>query len=86
MGPISLESLTVIGLLMVLFWTLGDLILVSAKLKLTRTHHTIFFIALLGIIFYAALGNFGAIGKNLALIVFWLLITAVIAKRRQYYG
>lgn len=86
MGPISLESLTVIGLLMVLFWTFGDLILVSAKHKLTSTHHTVFFIVLMGAIFNAVLGNFGTIGKNLALIVFWLLITAVIAKRRQYYG
>ena len=76
----------IMGLALVLFWTLGDLILVSARFRLTRTHHSVFFVCFLGLIGYAVAGNFGALGKNLGLLIFWLLIAIVIANRKKYYG
>ena len=83
MGPISLESLTVIGLLMVL-WTLGDLILVSAKLKLTRTHHH--FHCSAGHYFLRSAWEFWRHWEKSGVDCILVAHTAVIAKRRQYYG
>jgi len=76
----------IFGLALVLFWTLGDLILVSARFRLTRTHHSVFFVCLMGLIGYALAGNFGPLGKNLGFLIFWLLIAIVIANRKKYYG
>jgi hypothetical protein len=80
------NTVLIMGLALVLFWTLGDLILVSARFRLTRTHHSVFFVCFLGLIGYAVAGNFGALGKNLGLLIFWLLIAIVIANRKKYYG
>jgi hypothetical protein len=76
----------ILGLVLILFWTLGDLILVSARFRLTRTHHSVFFVCLMGLISYAVAGNFGPLGRNLGLLTFWLLIAIVIANRKKYYG
>jgi len=80
------NTVLIMVLALVLFWTLGDLILVSARFRLTRTHHSVFFVCFLGLIGYAVAGNFGALGKNLGLLIFWLLIAIVIANRKKYYG
>ena len=80
------DKTLILGLALVLFWTLGDLILVYARLRLTRTHHSVFFVCLLGMIGYAVAGNFGSLGRNLGLLIFWLLIAIVIANRKKYYG
>ena len=76
----------ILGLALVLFWTLGDLILVSARFRLIRTHHSVFFVFLVGLIGYAVAGNFGPLGKVLGLLIFWLLIAIVVANRKKYYG
>ena len=80
------NTVLIMGLALVLFWTLGDLILVSARFRLTRTHHSVFFVCLLGLIGYAVAGNLGSLGRNLGLLIFWLLIAIVIANRKKYYG
>ena len=80
------NTVLIMVLALVLFWTLGDLILVSARFRLTRIHHSVFFVCFLGLIGYAVAGNFGALGKNLGLLIFWLLIAIVIANRKKYYG
>ena len=58
------DTTLILGLALVLFWTLGDLILVSARFRLTRTHHSVFFVCLMGLIGYAVAGNFGRIGEK----------------------
>ena len=80
------DTTLILGLALVLFWTFGDLILVSARFRLTRTHHSVFFVCFLGLIGYAVAGNFGRLGKNFGLLIFWLLIAIVIANRKKYYG
>ena len=80
------DTTLILGLALILFWTLGDLILVSARFRLTRTYHSVFFVCLMGLIGYAVAGNFGLLGRNLGLLIFWLLIAIVIANRKKYYG
>ena len=80
------DTTLILGLTLILFWTLGDLILVSARFRLTRTYHGVFFVCLMGLIGYAVAGNFGLLGRNLGLLIFWLLIAIVIANRKKYYG
>jgi hypothetical protein len=40
----------------------------------------------MGLIGYAVAGNLGSLGRNLGLLIFWLLIAIVIANRKKYYG
>jgi hypothetical protein len=80
------DTTLILGLALILFWTLGDLILVSARFRLTKTHHSVFFVCLMGLIGYAVAGNLGSLGRNLGLLIFWLLIAIVIGNRKKYYG